>query len=197
MGCILEQQTFTGKLCCSPLTCLGSTGPCSCVKLCNLCLLLRKTALESMFCRIWHWVAVSFCWCSCHPSAALYSASLLDKVSSALQLFLLRAFYVPSESIFWASDTFFGCFLKCLLPWAFSSSLVWMLDADIPKALASFITTWSSCRGHFHALSACEGCDPEVHLTSTSPILCYFLEITYPWGVFWFFLKSLLSFHSS
>lgn len=107
MGCILEQQTFTGKLCCSPLTCLGSTGPCSCVKLCSLCLLLRKSALESMFCRIWLEVAASFCWCSCHPSAASYSMSLLDKVSSALHLFLLRAFYVPSESIFWASDTLF------------------------------------------------------------------------------------------
>lgn len=60
-----------------------------------------------MFCRIWLEVAASFCWCSCHPSAASYSMSLLDKVSSALHLFLLRAFYVPSESIFWASDTLF------------------------------------------------------------------------------------------
>lgn len=37
----------------SPLTCLGSTVPGSCVKLCDLCLLLRKTAFESMFCKIW------------------------------------------------------------------------------------------------------------------------------------------------
>lgn len=53
------------------------------------------------------WGSCIFCWCSCHPSAALYSVSLLDKVSSALHLFLLGAFYVPSESIFWASDNLF------------------------------------------------------------------------------------------
>lgn len=114
VGCILEEQTFTGKLCCSPLTYLGSTGPCSGVKPCSLCLLLRKSALESMFHRIWHKVADSFCWCSCHPSAALYSLSLLDKVSSALHLFLLRAFCVPSESIFWESGTFFWLFPQVL-----------------------------------------------------------------------------------
>lgn len=200
MGCILEQQIFTGKLCCSPLTCLGSTGPCSCVKLCSLCLLLRKTALESIFCTIWHWVAASFCWCSCHPSAALYRASLLDKVSSALHLFLLRAFYVPSESIFWASDTFFWLLpqvlaalsifiLTCVNAWCRHPRGTGLIHHHVELLQRSFSRPVSVWR--MWSRSA-----PYEHFSHLVLQQVHFLEITYPCGVFWFFLKNLLSFRS-
>lgn len=96
---------------------------------------------------------------------------------------------------------FFGCFLKCSLPWAFSSFLVWVLDADIPKALASFITVCSFAEVIFTPRQRVKNVLQKCTLGALIPPCV--TASSFPWNnislryILRFYPKNVLSFHST